>query len=266
MRNGCRLIAALVLVLTAFPLFGAEVVSPREPFFGLEKVQLRIEHKNIATVATRIHRMFSRHGWYRVEPGQSLLEICDSAERLDAIEQLVLRIDTSPRDVAFEVSLLTYTGGKATAPVVAAEPEADGPKLRALNRRIAQKKAANRETLVGQKSLTAREGQFVEFPMGQGYNVAFRVGYFDRTKEVIELNKLVFSRSTGRAADPGAQEQVILSTDLKLGEGVKHLLTMRKPGCQDYYTLAIRASLGDEPAPRGKPARDADDLPVREWP
>jgi len=265
MRNGCRLIAALIFIVTAIPVFGAEVVSPREPFFGLEKVQLRIEHKNIASVAARIHRMFSRHGWYRVEPGQSLLELCDSAERLDAIEELVIRLDISPREVSFEVSLMNYTGS-GQKPAAVQESKTDGPKLMALNRRMAQKKAEDREKNVGRKTLVAREGQFVEFPLGRGYNVAFRVGYFDRTKEVIDINKLVFSRSAGGAADPGQQGLVILSTDLKLGNGVKHLLTMRKPGCQEYYTLAIRATLGDEPAPRREPARDTGELPVREWP
>jgi len=124
--------------------------------------------------------------------------------------------------------------------------------------------------------MVAREGQFIEFPLGRGYNVEFKLGYFDRKKELIEINRLVFSRNSGKGSESGGpgrdgvsggqQGVIILSTDLKLGNGLKHLLTMRKPGCQEYYTLAIRATLRDDPPPRRKPVRDTGELPVLEWP
>ncbi len=88
-RLACWLVAILAVALLALPASAAEVVSPREPFFGLEKVQLRIEHKKVTLVASKIHQMFSRNGWYRIDPGKSLIELCDSGERLDAIEALV---------------------------------------------------------------------------------------------------------------------------------------------------------------------------------
>jgi hypothetical protein len=267
-RNGWwRFAAILLLFLLARPAPGAEVVTPREPFFGMEKVQLRIEYKEITLVAARIHGMFSRQGWYRIEPGQSLIELCDTAERLDAIQALLERLDSVPRNFTFEVSLMNYAGGEAQSPSPDTGDRREEAKLSVLNQRMALKKQVNREEMLGRKSLVVREGQFIEFPLGQGYNIEFHVGYFDRTKELIEINRLVFSRRQGRAADSaGQQGTVILSTDLRLGNGVKHLLTMRKPGCQEYFSLAIRASLRDEPVPRQETARDDGDLPVREWP
>ncbi len=263
-----RVAAALVLfALLALPVRGAEVISPREPFFGMEKVQLRIEYKKMALVAARIHDMFSRQGWYRIEPGQSMIELCDSAERLDAIQALLERFDSVPRNFTLDVSLMNYIGGQEPAPKPTADDRHDNTKLSTLNQRIALKKQVNRDAEVGRKSLVVREGQFIEFPLGRGYNIEFQVGYFDRTKELIEINRLVFARSRGGSADStGQQGTAILSTDLKLGNGVRHLLTMRKPGCQEYYTLAIRATLRDDPAPRQGPVRDTGDLPVREWP
>jgi hypothetical protein len=266
-RPGRWCVAALLMAcsLLALPLHGAEVISPREPFFGLEKVQLRIEYRKMPLVATRIHTMFSRQGWYRIEPGQSLIELCDSAERLDAIQALLERFDSVPRNFTFEVSLMNYIGGDEPETPVA--DRQDGTKLSTLNQRMALKRQVNREPEVGRKSLVVREGQFIEFPLGRGYNIEFQVGYFDRTKELIELNRLVFTRGLGGSADSSEQQRtIILSTDLKLGNGVKHLLTMRKPGCQEYYTLAIRGTLRDDPAPRQKSVRDTGDLPVREWP
>lgn len=269
--------AALVIVLLALPAFGAEVISPREPFFGQEKMQLRIEYKKITLVASRIHHMFSRQGWYRIEPGQSVIELCDTAKRLDAIQAQVERLDSVPRSFTLEVSLMNYTGNeKPTGTPAANDDRRDGPKLSVLNQRMALKKQVSREEMVGRKSLVAREGQFIELPLGQGYNVEFQVGYFDRKTDLIEINRFVFSRNIGMGPESGGpgrngvsggqRGKIILSTDLKLGNGLKHLLTMRKPGCEEYYTLAIRATLRDDPPLRQEPARDSGELPVREWP
>ena len=131
---------------------------------------------------------------------------------------------------------------------------------------MAEKKEAGREEEVGRNSVTAPEGQFVEIALGQGYNVEFQVGYFDRTKELIEINRLVFSRRRGSGTSGGQQGTVILSTDLKLGNGVRHLLTMRKPGCQEYYTLAIQATVNEDQPVRSAPLRETGELPLREWP
>ena len=60
--------------------------------------------------------MFSSQGWYRIEPNQSLLELCDSPKRLDAIQALVERIDAVPRNIRFEVSLMNYAGGGYAGP------------------------------------------------------------------------------------------------------------------------------------------------------
>jgi len=264
--RGAAVAALLVLflLLPCAPVRSAEVASPREPFFGMEKVQLRIEYQKMPQVAARIHNMFSRQGWYRIEPGQALIEICDTAERLEAIQAVVERYDSVPRTFSMEISLMNYvgTGEKASAPADAALKAE--PRLSALNRQMALKRQVSSEAEVGSELVVAREGQFVEFPLGQGYNVEFQVGYFDRTKELIQIKRLAFSQVRVRA---GKKENVvILTTDLQLGNGVKHLLTMRKPGCREYYTLAIRATLREEPSPPREPARDTGDLPVREWP
>jgi hypothetical protein len=254
----------LFIMLPGVTVRAAEVVSPREPFFGMEKVQLRIEYQKIPQVAARIHNMFSRQGWYRVEPGQSLIEICDSAERLEAIQAVVERFDRVPRSFAMEISLMNYVGTGEEAAAPAATALKAEPRLSTLNRQMALKRQVSSEAEVGREQVAAREGQFVEFPLGQGYNVEFQVGYFDRTKELIQIKRLVFSQVRVQA---GKKERaVILTTDLQLGNGVKHLLTMRKPGCREYYTLAIRATLREEPPPPKDAAQGDDDLPVREWP
>lgn len=258
------LLLVLFIMLPGAPVRAAEVASPREPFFGMEKVQLRIEYQKMPQVAARIHNMFSRQGWYRIEPGQSLIEICDSADRLEAIQAVVERFDSVPLSFAMEISLLNYVGdGDETSAPAAAELKAE-PRLSTLNRQMALKRQVSSEAEVGRELVAAREGQFVEFPLGQGYNVEFQVGYFDRTKELIQIKRLVFSQVRVRS---GKKERaVILTTDLQLGNGVKHLLTMRKPGCREYYTLAIRATLREEPPPRREAAQGDDELPVREWP
>ena len=98
-------------LLLLFPLTGgaATIEKEREQFFGQEKLTLRIEFKSIFEVVPLIHPLFSEQGWYRIQPIKKTLEICDSPEKLDKIQEIVQLFDVGPKTLKFTFTLLKYT-------------------------------------------------------------------------------------------------------------------------------------------------------------
>ncbi|HZF10182.1 MAG TPA: secretin N-terminal domain-containing protein [Thermoanaerobaculia bacterium] len=207
-RDSARLWAVLMLLLLAGGGVEGQGVPRGERGERLEEVLVlhayTLKHQRASDAVPLIHPLLSEHGTVELQPGDNTLVIRDSAGALSRILPVLRSFDHAPRALRVEIMIVRASRSAVSPPMNHSDLPED------LTRKLRKILLYDNYDLEAQALLQPIEGEAVTYEIGEGYQVAFRLGTVlpDRRVRLADFE-------IGRRF-PRRQAQELLHTNLNL--------------------------------------------------
>jgi hypothetical protein len=129
-----------------------------------------LKHQRASEALPLIHPLLSERGTVELQPGDNTLVIRDSAGALSRILPVLRAFDHSPRQIRVEIMIVRASRSAVSPPM----NHSDLPEE--LTRRLRKILLYDNYDLESQALLQPVEGESVTYEIGEGYQVAFRMG------------------------------------------------------------------------------------------
>jgi hypothetical protein len=214
--SATRLLAAgLPLVLAAVAFLGAGPAAAQAPPAGkpaaaaanasaLQVYAFTLRHQSLSEAAIMVRMRLTPRGTVEEQPGAKTLVVRDVASSIDQIRRLLDAFDVPPEEIRFDIKVVQAGPQRA----VISPPVGAGLGETALDEELATRLRGLLRyedfRVLASAGLTSKAGEQVEYTLGDGYDVAFRLAsVVDGRRVKLEGFKVV--RRPPRAVDKSRQ-------------------------------------------------------------
>lgn len=167
-RDSARLLLILMLSLLGGEAAWGQGASRIDDVLVLHAYTLK--HQRASEALPLIHPLLSERGTVELQPGDNTLVIRDSAGALSRILPVLRSFDHAPRLLRVEIMIVRASRSAVSPPM----NHSDLPEE--LTRRLRKILLYDNYDLESQALLQPVEGESVTYEIGEGYQVAFRMG------------------------------------------------------------------------------------------
>lgn len=161
-----------------------------------------MRHLQAVDVLDRVRPLLSARGSVEVQPGANSLVIRDIDENIVAIARSLDAIDQPPSQIRFDIRVVR-AGPKR--PNVISPPEVEpAPLEEDLARRLRDLLRYDEFRVLAQAGMSSTEGQRVDYALGEGYDVSFKLGSIIGNQRV-KLETFRISQKPARQTDKSRQ-------------------------------------------------------------
>lgn len=202
-RDSSRLLLVLMLAfLSGEVAQGQGVPRPDRIDEVLVLHAFTLKHQRASDAIPLIHSLLSERGTIELQPGDNTLVIRDSPGALSRILPILRSFDHAPRPLRVDIMIVRASKSSVSPPLNHSDLPDD------LTRRLRKLLLYDNYDLEAQAQLQPVEGEAVTYEIGEGYQVAFRLGTVLPDRRV-RLADFEISRRSPRRLD-------LLHTNLNL--------------------------------------------------